>query len=260
MATPVITDGLVANWESKTFTSGTQWVDSVNGLVINFTSSPSKSGAGIELNAGITFQSQSLSSLGLSQPVSIEWIGRIDAGSFNSSSPGNVFGFGPNAGAWDNAMNCYSHPSNGIQMDLDSSGTIKSGNTGYGNYHIVVRVSEHSWIATTTCDLYVNGTTQHHYSESNLISRNDALSSDKTYVYNNEGVSRFVGAVNFIRIWNKELSDSEIQTMFTDVANYAHLKQSGMWNQASRAYKKQNGVWVEVDSVEGLLDSNTKYV
>ena len=137
----VVTDGLVANWDVQNYTNGTIWRDSVSNKAITFTSSPQISSDGIELNSSITFASESISSLGISTPMSIEWIGRIDSQSFNNSSPGNVFSIGETLGSWDNSISCYSKRfPNGIQLDIDSSGTVITGMSSSGLYLSLIHI------------------------------------------------------------------------------------------------------------------------
>lgn len=135
----IVTDGLVAKWDSSNWSSGKTQTDDVNSKVITFSSAPSsKTSDGIEITSSITFTSASLSSLGLSYPCTFEWLGRID-GNWSNSSPANVFGLSNSSGAWSGIC-CYSKTSsNGIQLDIGSSGTITSGVYTSGiEYHIIV--------------------------------------------------------------------------------------------------------------------------
>ena len=73
--------------------------------------------------------------------------------------------------------------------------------------HIVLTVNS-SGIMT----IYINGI-NNSWSTS---STNSAITSIKTYIFNGQGVGRFVGAVSIMRIWNNELSTDEIVKLFAD--------------------------------------------
>lgn len=242
MAYQIVTDGLVAQWDASTWTSGTSWTDSINGKVITFSSAPSsKTDDGIELTSSITFTSASLSSLGLSYPCTFEWLGRID-GAFSNSSPGHVFGLSSSSGSWAGIC-CYSKTSsNGIQLDIGSSGTITSGvyTTGI-EYHIIITVN-----SSKTTTLYVNSTTS-----SGTASKSQGYAS-KTYLYNNEGSGRFYGAIQRMCLWNKCLSSTELETLFTEevTGTGLYLNSGGSWTEAQAIYQKSNGSWVEVNATD----------
>ena len=249
MAYQIVTDGLVAQWDASTWTSGKTWTDSINSKVITFSSAPSsKTDDGIELTSSITFTSASLSSLGLSYPCTFEWLGRID-GAFNNSSPGHVFGLSSSSGSWAGIC-CYSKTSsNGVQLDIGSSGTITSGvyTTGI-EYHIIVTVN-----SSRTTTLYVNSTTS-----SGTASKSQGYAS-KTYLYNNEGSGRFYGAIQRMCLWNKCLSSTEIETLFTEeVSGTGVFVNSGStWTEAQTIYQKINGEWSEITvaDLKSTLDS-----
>ena len=258
----VVTDGLVANWDVQNYSNGTTWRDSVGNKAITFTGSPQTSSDGIELNSSITFASELINSLGVSTPMSIEWIGRIDSQSFSNRSPGNVFSIGETLGSWNNSISCYSELSpNGVQLDVNSSGTIISGMTNSGLYHIIITIdSSEDYFSNNKLKLYINGSLIETYFDF-WNSKNQAIEASKNYIYNNEGNGRFVGAVSAIRLWGKALSESEVQTAFTEIESqkYSYLKINGVYTKASKSYQKKNGVWVETDPSE-LHDPNTKYV
>lgn len=263
MSTPIITNGLVANWDVRNYQSGqSTWADSVGNLLLRFTSTPSVSGDGIEMNASITFQSDSISGLGLSDTLSLEWIGRIDAASFDNNSPGHIFGYGPTAGQYNESVHCYSKSSpNGIQIDADSSDTCTSGVYNTGRHHIILtQYMSGNWVRYAHLEFWVDGSQRDTYQDT-LIDNNDALRNDKNYIYNNEGVGRFVGAVEAIRLWNRQLSDDEIAQAFTEVPDDAcWLKQNGNWSKTAITYKKQNGVWTRQDDLSALCDADMKYL
>lgn len=202
----LITDSLVANWEASSFSSGTSWIDSISQKVLTLSSSPTKSDDGIEFTSSITFSSNSLASLSLSYPISFEWIGRIDTKSISNNSPGNLFCLSNNNGNWSGIC-CYSKSSsNGIQLDIGSSGTVVSGVYDSGIHHILVIINS-SGVTT----LYIDSATQ----KGSQSSSNTNSKVAKTYLYNTEGSNRFVGAISSMRIWNKELTSDEINAIFS---------------------------------------------
>lgn len=246
MAYQMVTDSLVAKWDASDWSSGTSWVDSINGKKITFSSSPSsKTDDGIELTSSITFSSESLSSLGLSYPCTFEWLGRID-GAFSNSSPGHVFGLSSSSGAWAGIC-CYSKTSsNGVQLDIGSSGTITSKVYTSGiEYHIIVTVN-----SSRTTTMYVNSTT------SKGTSTNSSGYANKTYLYNNEGNGRFYGAINRMCLWNKCLSNTEIETLFTEAPSGTGLfmNSGSAWTEVQAIYQKVNGSWTEITATD--LKSN----
>lgn len=237
----IVTDGLVAKWDASDWSSGRIWTDSINDKVITFSSSPSsKTDDGIELTSSITFASESLSSLGLSYPCTFEWLGRID-GNFSNSSPGNVFGLSSSSGQWSGIC-CYSKASsNGIQLDIGGSGTITSKVYTQGiEYHIIITVN-----SSRTTTLYVNSTT------SKGTTTNSNGYGNKYYLYNNEGNGRFYGAIQRMCLWNKCLSSTEIETLFTEKnSTGVFLKSGTTWSEAQGIYQKINGVWNKISSTD----------
>lgn len=235
----IVEDGLVAKWDCDDWTSGTEWTDSINSKKITFSSLPSsKSEDGIELTSSITFVSESLG-LGLSYPCTFEFVGRID-GNWSSSSPANVFGLSNSKGSWSGIC-CYSKTSsNGIQLDIGSSGTVKSGVYTSGiEYHIIVTVN-----SSKTTTLYVNSIT------SKGTTSNSQGYQAKNYLYNSEGSGRFYGAIQRMALWNKCLSASEIETLFEEetTGSGLFLKQGTSWKEAQSIYKKVSGSWVQITS------------
>lgn len=246
----IVTDGLVAKWDADDWSSGRTWIDSVNSKAITFSSAPSsKTDDGIELTSSITFASASLSSLGLSYPCTFEWVGRID-GAFSNTAPGHIFGLSTSSGAWSGIC-CYSKTSsNGLQLDIGSSGTITSGVYSQGvEYHIVVTIS-----SSRVTTLYVNSTT------SRGTTSNSNGYGSKYYLYNNEGSGRFYGAIRRMCLWNKCLSSSELTTLFTEAPSGTglFLKSNSSWAEAQAIYRKVNGSWTEIDaeSLKNILDSS----
>lgn len=254
MAYQIVTDGLVAKWDASSWSSGKTWTDGINSKVITFSSAPSsKTNEGIELTSSITFASESLSSLGLSYPCTFEWLGRID-GNWNNSTPGNVFGLSNSSGSWSGIC-CYSKTSsNGIQLDIGSSGTITSKVYTSGiEYHIIVTVN-----SSKRTTLYVNSTTA---KGTTTMSNGYAK---KYYIYNNEGSGRFYGAIQRMCLWNKCLSSTELATLFTEEVSGTglYLKSGTIWSEAQTIYKKSSGIWTEIaaNDVKDILDAGTKLI
>lgn len=209
----IVKDGLVAMWSSDTWTSGTSWVDSIGNKTITFSNEPeSKTDDGIELTTSITYVSESLSDLSLTQPCTFEWIGRID-GLIDATSSAHVFGLGSSVGSWFGGINAYCKASpNGFQIDLETSGSIQSGiSTPSIEYHVIITIADN----TTT--LYVNSTT------ASGTSDRSAGYASKNYIYNNEGTGRYYGSVSRIALWNKCLSSEEITSLFEDANHYYGL-------------------------------------
>lgn len=234
MATQVVTDGLIHRWEASGYTAGSKtWTDSVGSKALTFGTAPtSVSDDGVELTTSNTFTSAALTTV--TYPATFEWIGRID-GNWSNSSPGNVFGWSSSNALWGGIC-CYSKTSsNGIQLDIGSSGTITSKVYTTGAHHIVVTITS----STTT--LYVDSTT------SKGTTTSSTGRSSKTYLYNNEGSGRFYGAIYAMRMWNKCLSSSEIETLFTEEAaeDTGYVKVNGVWKQAKSVWVKESTGWTE---------------
>lgn len=234
MATQVITDSLIHRWEASDYTAGsTTWTDSVGNKALTFGTAPtSVSDDGVELTTSNTFTSAALTAV--TYPATFEWIGRID-GTWSNSSPANVFGWSSSNGLWGGIC-CYSKTSsNGIQLDIGSSGSITSGVYTTGAHHIVITVTS----STTT--LYVDSTT------AKGTSTRSAARTSKKYLYNSEGSGRFYGAISAMRIWNKCLSSSEIETLFTEetAEDVGYVKVDGVWTKAKSAWVKGSSGWTE---------------
>ena len=232
MATQVVTDSLIHRWEAADYTANsTTWVDQIGSKKLTFGTAPSsKTDDGVELTTSNTFTSEALTAV--TYPATFEWIGRID-GNWNNSTPGNVFGWSNSNGLWGGIC-CYSKTSsNGIQLDIASSGSITSKVYTTGAHHIVLTITS----STTT--LYVDSTT------SKGTSSNSAARISKKYLYNSEGSGRFYGAISAMRIWNKCLSSSEIETLFTEEAaeDVGYVKVNGVWTQAKSVYVKESTGW-----------------
>lgn len=138
---------------------------------------------------------------------------------------------------------CYSKTSsNGIQFDIGSSGTITSGVYTSGiEYHIVITVN-----SSRTTTAYVNSTTAR-----GTTTASNGYGS-KTYLYNNEGNGRFYGAINRMCLWNKCLSSTEIEMLFTQIVpgSGIFLKAGSAWKEAKEAYQKKDGTWISLSATE----------
>lgn len=232
MATQVVTDGLIHRWEAADYTAkSTTWTDEIGSKKLTFNTAPSsKSDDGVELTTSCTFTSEALTAV--TYPATFEWIGRID-GTWNNSSPGNVFGWSGTNGQWSGIC-CYSKTSsNGIQLDIGSSGSITSQVYTSGIHHIVITVTS----STTT--LYVDSATS-----KGTSTRSNARTS-KQYLYNSEGSGRFYGAISAMRIWNRCLTSTEIETLFTEEAteDIGYIKIDGIWTRAEKVYIKESTGW-----------------
>lgn len=50
---------------------------------------------------------------------------------------------------------------------------------------------------------------------------NPAITSNKTYIYNGQGIGRFIGAINTMRWWDTALTVTEIEELFSlDSSDY----------------------------------------
>lgn len=202
MATQLVTDSLIHNWDADDFTSGgTTWVDRVGSKTITISNGATKSDDGLEFTSSNSFYSENLG-IGAAYPLTLEWIGRLD--SYNT---GHLWGFGKTSGSWQGAVNMYSKPTNCI---IDN-GATQTGITETGLLHMVITfTSSSAWTVYYTQGGNLSGTPSSKSGTSSYSSNN------KNYLYNNEGSNRFVGAISALRIWNKTLDSTEIETLFTE--------------------------------------------
>lgn len=202
MATQLITDSLIHNWDYDDFTSGgTTWVDRVGNKTITISNGATKGDDGLEFTTSNSFYSENLG-IGSGYPLTFEWIGRLD--SFNT---GMLWGLGQTSGSWSGAVTMYSKATNCI---IDNGGT-QTGITETGLLHIVVVFSSSSaWTCYYTQGGVITGT------PSSASGTSSYSSYNKNYLYNNEGNGRLIGAISKMRIWNKVLSVTEVDTLFTN--------------------------------------------
>lgn len=158
---------------------------------------------GIEIQSEETYLSSAVS--GLSYPMTFEFKGRIDSGCYRAQTngPGMIFGMGPIQNEWGSGITCYATSDYGIIIDTNAAMAITTSKTPtYAHIIIVINSSG-------TLTMYMNGT-------SNMwtLASCSATMSNKTYIYNGEGVGRFIGAINVMRWWDNALTTSEIDELF----------------------------------------------
>lgn len=202
MATQLVTDSLLFNWDSSDFTSGdTSWKDRISSSELTISAGATTSDDGVEFTSSNSFVSDNLG-IDTAYPLTFEWIGRLD--SFNT---GMMWGLGQVSGSWNYAVTMYSKATDCI---IDNGATT-TGITSTGLLHmVIVFTSSTAWTLYYTQGGSISGTPT-------SVSGTTSFSTyNKNYLYNNEGNNRFVGAVTAMRIWNKTLSSTEISTLFTE--------------------------------------------
>lgn len=165
---------------------------------------------GIEIQSEETYLSTSIS--GLSYPMTFEFKGRVDSGCYRAQAngPGMLFGLGPTQNNWGDGITCYATTDYGIIIDTISAMTIVTNKTP--TYVHIVLVLDSSGNLT----MYLNG-----IDNSWTASYNNATRSNKTYIYNGQGIGRFIGAINTMRWWDVGLTTSEITELFSlDSSDY----------------------------------------
>lgn len=199
---PSVSNDTVSNVATAdTYEEGnTTWGD------ITLSSGCTLSEDGVEMQNEETYISTTIDPI--SYPMTFEYKARIDEVCYKAqaNNPGMLFGIGPTQNSWGDGITCYSTTDYGIILDTTGAMTITTG-TKPTYCHIVLTVNS-SGIMT----IYINGI-NNSWSTS---STNYAIKSTKTYIFNGQGVGRFVGAVSIIRIWNNELSTDEITKLFAD--------------------------------------------
>lgn len=165
---------------------------------------------GIEIQDEETYMSAYIS--GISYPMTFEFKGRIDSGCYRAQAngPGMIFGMGPIQNEWGSGLTCYATTDYGIIVDTNAAMSIVTNQTPtYA--HIVLVIN-----SSGGCTMYLNGT-----SHSWTLSSCSATTSNKTYIYNGEGIGRFIGAINVMRWWDTALSVTEIDNLFSkDSSDY----------------------------------------
>ena len=199
---PSVSEDTVSNTATAdTYEEGsTTWGD------ITLSAGCSLSEDGLEMQNEETYLSTTIDAI--TYPMTFEFKGRIDSSCYKTQAngPGMLFGIGPIQNNWGGGITCYSTTDYGIIFD--TTGAMKIVTNVTPTYtHIIFTVNS-SGIMT----VYINGINNTWSSSST----DSAITSSKTYIYNGEGIGRFVGAINCLRIWNNELSINEITKLFAD--------------------------------------------
>lgn len=165
---------------------------------------------GIEIQDEETYVSSEIE--GISYPMSFEFKGRIDEEGYKyqDSNPAMLFGLSPTQDTWGTGITCYSTIDYGIIIDTIGAMTICTYKTPT-YVHIILVVDSNGNLS-----MYMNG-----INNVWTASANEAIMAEKTYVYNGQGLGRFVGAINTMRWWDAALSTDEITELFSlDDDNY----------------------------------------
>ena len=143
----------------------------------------------------------------ITYPFTFEFKGRVDSSSYRNqaNNPGMLFGLGPTRNGWGDGITCYSTTDHGII--IDTTGAMKIVTNKTPEYvHIVLTVN-----SSGTLMMYMNGV-----GNTWTATSDSAITSSKSYIFNGQGVGRFVGAVSILRVWNSLLSDEDIINLFKD--------------------------------------------
>lgn len=160
---------------------------------------------GLEIQNEETYISSMIDTV--TYPFTFEFKGRVDSSSYRNqaNNPGMLFGLGPTRNGWGDGITCYSTTDYGII--IDTTGAMKIVTNKTPEYvHIVLTVD-----SSGTMKMYMNGV-----GNTWTASSDSAITSSKSYIFNGQGVGRFVGAISILRIWNSLLSDEEINKLFKD--------------------------------------------
>lgn len=158
---------------------------------------------GVEIQNDQTYVSANIS--GMSYPMTFEFKGRVDSGSYKlqASSPGMLFGMSPTQDSWGDGITCYSTTDYGII--IDTTGAMKITTQKTPTYvHIVLTIDN-----SGNLTMYLNG-----YSNTWTYSSDAGTTANKNYIYNGQGDGRFVGAISIMRWWTSQLSSDDIQKLF----------------------------------------------
>lgn len=165
---------------------------------------------GIEIQNEETYVSTEIA--GISYPMSFEFKGRIDEEGYKAQAynPAMLFGLSPTQDSWGTGITCYATTDYGIIIDTIGAMTICT--YKMPTYvHIILVVDDYGNLT-----MYVNGI-------NNIwtANANEAIMAEKTYVYNGQGLGRFIGAINTMRWWDIALSKDEVEELFSlDDDNY----------------------------------------
>lgn len=176
----------------------TQWGD------LELSSGCTISQDGIEIQDEETYVSAEI--FDMSYPMTFEFKGRLDAGCYQrqDNGPGMLFGLSPVQDEWGVGVTCYATTDYGIIIDTESAMTITTYKTPQ-YVHIVFTIDN-----SGNLTLYING-----INNSWTANGNSATRSEKKYIYNGEGIGRFIGAISVMRWWNNQLSLAEITELFS---------------------------------------------
>lgn len=205
-APPIVSEeNMAGNNAAESYEEGsTSWGD------FTLSSGCEVSKDGIEIQSDETYLSSSIS--GISYPMTFEFKGRVDSECYRAQAngPGMLFGLGPTQNNWGDGITCYSTTDYGIIIDTTGAMTIVTWETPT-YVHIVLVVN-----SSGNLTMYLNGVENKWTASSNL-----ATTSNKTYIYNGQGIGRFVGAINIMRWWDTALTTTEIEELFSlDSSDY----------------------------------------
>ena len=199
---PTVSEETVSSFaDANEYSEGdTTWGD------ITLSSGCTLSEDGLEMQNEETYLSTTIDTI--TYPLTFEFKGRIDSECYKSQAynPGMLFGIGPTQDGWGDGITCFATTDYGIIIDTTGAMTITTHITP--EYCHIVLTVDSSGILT----LYMNGINNSWTSSST----NSAITSEKTYIYNGQGLGRFVGAISCLRIWNNELSTDEIRALFAE--------------------------------------------
>lgn len=205
---PVSEENMVGSNSAESYEEGSEtWGD------FTLSSGCNVSKDGIEIQSEETYLSSTIS--GVSYPMTFEFKGRVDSGCYRSQAngPGMLFGLGPTQNSWGDGITCYATTDYGIIIDTTGAMTIVTNKTPT-YVHIVIVVN-----SSGDLTMYFNG-----IGNTWTASSNSAITSNKTYIYNGQGIGRFIGAINTMRWWDTALSTTEITELFSsDSADYTTL-------------------------------------
>ena len=199
-APPIVAeDNMMGSNSAESYEEGsTSWGD------LTLSSGCTVSQDGIEIQSEETYLSSNIS--GISYPMTFEFKGRVDSGCYRSQAngPGMLFGLGPTQNNWGDGITCYATTDYGIIVDTTSAMTIVTNKTPT-YVHIVLIVD-----SSGNLTMYLNGINNYW-----TAGYNNATRSNKTYIYNGQGIGRFIGAINTMRWWDTALSTTEIEELFS---------------------------------------------
>lgn len=197
-APEVSEDTMAGDNQSSSYADGsTTWGD------LTLSKGCTTSSDGVEIQNDQTYVSVNIS--GMSYPMTFEFKGRIDSGSYKlqANNPGMLFGMSPTQDSWGDGITCYSTTDYGII--IDTTGAMKITTQKTPTYvHIVLTVDN---LGNLT--MYMNG-----YSNKWTYSSDSGTRAAKNYIYNGQGYGRFTGAISIMRWWTSQLSSADIKKLF----------------------------------------------